>query len=621
MANLSSSNAAVAVPAIVSIPEGTTAAAFTAKTSPVTTAQNVTLMATSAGVSASYNLNLAAVVSTMSVSTNSLAFGSVSLNSPATQAVTLSSVGTWPLDISAISIAGTGFTVSGATLPAKLSPGQSMTLIVRFDPTIAGPAVGRLNVTSNSSAGFSQAIGLSGTGAGSASNSGTNSAGVTYYLAPRSAGGSDSNSGLSASEPWLSPNHDLNCGDVIEAAASTGYDSANFGSGKWGTVSCPSNNSVAWLKCATFDGCKIYSTNQGIYVDHSYWGVQGWEVTVSGAGTGFCFGAAPEWSHPAEVHHIIFANNVANGCQEGGFSSFNVNTTASVDYLSIVGNIAYNAAQSSAHCYSGIDIFQPIQSDAVAGTHIYIAGNFSYGNFDPNPCSGTIPTDGEGIILDTFDGSEGGIKTPFTAQTVVENNILVENGGRGFEVQNNMAGSQHAHIYSRHNTISANNKDSHQVDVLCGEVLLLDASNTQISSNIVASNSAYGCGGYPVRAFSAYVADASDQVSGNFAYGLAAEPEFAYDSGAFTYGTGNSLGVNPSFTNEAAPSAPNCSGKANVNACMATVIADFTPTNSVAVSMGYQRPSSTTVSDPLFPQWLCNVNLPSGLVTMGCPAQ
>jgi hypothetical protein len=53
---------------------------------------------------------------------------------------------------------------------------------------------------------------------------------------------------------------------------------------------------------------------------------------------------------------------------------------------------------------------------------------------------------------------------------------------------------------------------------------------------------------------------------------------------------------------------------------MATVIANFTPTTAAAAGFGYQLPGNTQVSDPLFPQWLCNVNLPSGLVTMGCPA-
>jgi hypothetical protein len=51
---------------------------------------------------------------------------------------------------------------------------------------------------------------------------------------------------------------------------------------------------------------------------------------------------------------------------------------------------------------------------------------------------------------------------------------------------------------------------------------------------------------------------------------------------------------------------------------MATVIANFTPTAAAAKAYGYQTPSTSSTSDPLFPQWLCNVNLPAGLITMGC---
>jgi hypothetical protein len=54
---------------------------------------------------------------------------------------------------------------------------------------------------------------------------------------------------------------------------------------------------------------------------------------------------------------------------------------------------------------------------------------------------------------------------------------------------------------------------------------------------------------------------------------------------------------------------------------MAAVIANFTPTNTAATAYGYEMPGSTSVYDSLFPQWLCNVNLPSGLVTMGCSSQ
>jgi hypothetical protein len=53
---------------------------------------------------------------------------------------------------------------------------------------------------------------------------------------------------------------------------------------------------------------------------------------------------------------------------------------------------------------------------------------------------------------------------------------------------------------------------------------------------------------------------------------------------------------------------------------MGTIIADFQPTTG-ASAYGYQTPASGNVSDPLFPKWLCNVNLPKGLVTMGCLSQ
>jgi hypothetical protein len=68
---------------------------------------------------------------------------------------------------------------------------------------------------------------------------------TTYYLAPASGGGNNSNNGTSASAPWLTPNHPVNCGDVILAAASAGYNASSFNTGEWGTVTCSAGNNVA----------------------------------------------------------------------------------------------------------------------------------------------------------------------------------------------------------------------------------------------------------------------------------------------------------------------------------------------------------------------------------------
>ena len=439
---------------------------------------------------------------------------------------------------------------------------------------------------------------------------------TTYYLA---AGGNDANTGLNASQPWLTPNHPVACGDVILAAPSTSYYSENFNSGKWGAVSCSGKNNVAWLQCQTFDACKIYSTNYGINVDQSYWGVQGFEVTIASGAPGFCFGTAPSYQHPTEVHHIIFANNVANGCQAGGFSTWNYNSTAGVDYVSIIGNVVYNAAAGNSECHSGISIFQPVQLDSAPGTHIFIGGNFSWGNYQPSSCGGVQAWGASGIIFDTLDGSQG-LAHAYTAQTVAMNNMLLSNGGHGIEIQNNIAGSQHAPILLLQNTTWGNEQQSNQqYNHLCGEILINSGYNIQEAYNLVATSSQNACAGLANAdyALTAYTVDGSVWVYDNFATGYSGQNAYVYNGGSYGLASNNVLGQNPYFNHAVTPGAPNCSGTGSVDACMASVVSGFTATNSAAKGMGFQKPGSQSYN-AYFPQWVCSVNLPSGLVTKGC---
>ena len=264
-------------------------------------------------------------------------------------------------------------------------------------------------------------------------------------------------------------------------------------------------------------------------------------------------------------------------------------------------------------------IYEPIQSDSASGTHIYIAGNFSYANVDPKECDGRTPTDGEGIIFDSFDGSQGGLSKGYAAQAVIYNNIVVANGEKGLEVSRNQAGSSHAVVYVNQNTSWGNLTDPNQTWQGCGEVAVQQASDTHVSDNLVSTKSATACGGNPIYALTVEAGDDTDSVTDNFAYGYDGYNTFVYDSGSFSLGSTNHLGVSPDFTNPVAPGAPKCGGTANVPACMASVVADFAPKSGAASQgFGYQKPSSTSVHDPLFPHWLCTANLPSGLVTMGC---
>jgi hypothetical protein len=443
---------------------------------------------------------------------------------------------------------------------------------------------------------------------------------TTYFLAPASAGGNDSNNGTSASTPWLSPNHSVNCGDVIIAAASTSYSAADFGSGEWGTVSCPAGNNVAWLKCATFDACKITATSSdGMWINKSYWGVQGWEISTNTTTVGACFHAGPTTSSTI-IHHIIFANDIANGCRGGGFTAYDLNASASVDYIVYVGNIAYNAASGSGACYSGLNVYQPIASDTVTGTHIYVAGNFAYNNVDGNPCAGGAPTDGEGINLDTFDFSQGGGPV-YTQQAVAQNNISVSNGGRGIYAENNKAGGgSNATIIFKFNTMYGNDKDPNQgFCVGNGDLGFQAVFNSTATNNIAETDTANGCSG--VAKWALEMANDNNTVfmNTNWLYLAAGNTIFTSNNGSGSPGS-NHTGASAAFTSTTIPGAPSCGSATSVTNCMATMISNFKPTASSASAYGYQIPLTTSVNDPLFPQWLCNVNLPTGLVTMGCGA-
>src|SRR5579885_3046218 len=146
---------------------------------------------------------------------------------------------------------------------------------------------------------------------------------ANYFLAPASQGGSDSNDGLTRITPWLTPRHALHCGDVITALAGADYDATNFRPGEWGVVTCPSQNNVAWLQCEKFAACKINIDSlghNGMTPTQSFWGIQGWEITASVLSGNQCFNAYPP-DFKTTIHHVIFANNIANGCGDGAFTT------------------------------------------------------------------------------------------------------------------------------------------------------------------------------------------------------------------------------------------------------------------------------------------------------------
>lgn len=197
--NLASSSSSAKVPASVTVASGAASAGFTLTAAAVSTAQTATLTASDSSNKETYSLQLKPASSgtaALTLGSTSVAFGNVDLNTPATQTVKLTSSGTAAVTISAAAIQGTGFTMSGITTPVTLSPSQTATLDLQFDPKAAGADTGAVTLSSNGTGGTST-ISLTGTGTTAAGyqvalnwNAPTNSGvAVTGYNVYRAASG------------------------------------------------------------------------------------------------------------------------------------------------------------------------------------------------------------------------------------------------------------------------------------------------------------------------------------------------------------------------------------------------------------------------------------------------
>jgi len=93
----------------------------------------------------------------------SLSFGNVQVGSSQSLTGTLSNSGGSNLTISQAVATGTGFSVSGLTLPTTLGPGQTVAFSVAFAPLASGSLSGSMSISSNGT-NPSLAVGLAGTG-------------------------------------------------------------------------------------------------------------------------------------------------------------------------------------------------------------------------------------------------------------------------------------------------------------------------------------------------------------------------------------------------------------------------------------------------------------------------
>jgi hypothetical protein len=452
---------------------------------------------------------------------------------------------------------------------------------------------------------------------------------TAYYLSPA---GNDGNSGTSSKAPWLTLNHDLACGDTITGAA--GHYLSNNLQGIH-SIACPNGDQIVLLQCATAFACSASQAGESDYpeptlnINQSYFGVTGFVFGAAGKYAQDCISIEPPTKN-APLHHILIVNDIASGCVGAGIHSLNYNgaSGAGNDYVAIVGNVVYAAASGNGECWSGISINTPTASDRATGTHIYVGYNLSYANVNGSACNGpNDTTDGEGIILDRWDG--GGIAgvAPYPGQAVIEHNLLIGNGGPGFEIFRTSDQSgvpSPAHIIVRYNTMVGNLVDANRGGTVNAELLVNglgrnDVSHVEIEKNVMRTGSAQ-CG-QKVACYGAILGDmdATNRFDGNLADGADGQ-DYQSDSAADgVVGGHNVFGADPGFASLAIPGTPDCAGQANTHACMAAVWASFTPKAAQAAGFGAAppaavRPAAEAKFDALFPRWVCKLALPGGLL-------
>jgi len=87
----------------------------------------------------------------LSPNPSSFSFGNVQAGSSKSLSGTLTNAGGTALTITAASVSGSGFSLSGLTPPVTLNAGQSTSFTVRFAPTASGAASGNVSIASNAS--------------------------------------------------------------------------------------------------------------------------------------------------------------------------------------------------------------------------------------------------------------------------------------------------------------------------------------------------------------------------------------------------------------------------------------------------------------------------------------
>jgi hypothetical protein len=479
---------------------------------------------------------------------------------------------------------------------------------------------------------FTQAEAITGTNA-SASGGVAFTALNIRYMSPT---GSDSANGLTPGTAWASPNHPMNCGDVIIAAAGT-YTANNFNGGV--VSNCPSTaggiDGTGGIYFATVlcggpyvGSCVLNSAGEGSTTGWNFtrsnWAVEGW---LTSAPAGSAYGGDACASGTTVVHHLAFVNVITANSNRGfetNDCALNHNVPGNgVDYFAVVGSIAQNS-NNDPIALAAIDLVGPANSDTMPGVHVFIGGNFVIANLQNRGA----PSDGEGIMFDTWDAHG------YVGMGVIEQNIVYQSAWTGLQVYSQSYNSSAPSIIIFNNTFYSNDSGVSYAVGTTGDInLQLDGGfpwHIDVYNNISKTNYLTVGGGAVYAMLTGGTVGSSVVTTGgnglqNIFKGLRSDCIGSVcDSGnnvvAFNgFGVGTNIYTDPLFKNTADllanhQGAPNCMGFETTTACMGwsqpartvaalSVIDDLTATAAGAAGKGYHPPGPCT-ADPFYPPWL-----------------
>jgi hypothetical protein len=294
-----------------------------------------------------------------------------------------------------------------------------------------------------------------------------------YFVSPT---GSDSSSGTSMTDALqtigAATKLGLKGGDCVTVADGT-YDETVLISTSGSADTC---TGYVVFRAASAGGAKVVSTDpyNGLMVNANYVMVDGFDLQDTGTGNAFTAGTNTLSNGKVIVyHHIAAVRNIAHDSGGAGLSAIHS------DYVRFEGNTVYKNSSRSTYGDSGIDLWEMQASDALPGFHIVIRNNLSYSNVESD-IQASLQTDGEGIILDSFDYADPMYEsTPYAQETLVENNVIWANGGRGIEAS---GGQPTSHVTIRNNTVFDDNTQQQQYG---GAEIVSWGNGNSVANNIV----------------------------------------------------------------------------------------------------------------------------------------